>query len=178
MENSPYRTCAYSVERGVDIERVDLVNSRKDNLHDFDNLVAQHSDKALRIAYLITGSRKAAEDAAQEAFVKFYGEIGLRRSADVFEPRFYEILTGLSRRSAGGSSDGINDNETHRFIRSALVKLPAALRTAVVLHCNGFSIKEIAVILKCREGAVRSRLNRAYKQLVNEMKLAPARITD
>ena len=57
-------------------------------------------------------------------------------------------------------------NELHEKLNEALSKLSDKHRTIVVLfEIDGLSHKEIAVIMKCTEGTVRSRLHYAKLQL-------------
>ena len=57
-------------------------------------------------------------------------------------------------------------NELHEKLNEALFKLSDKHRTIVVLfEIDGLSHKEIAVIMKCTEGTVRSRLHYAKLQL-------------
>ena len=57
-------------------------------------------------------------------------------------------------------------NELHEKLNEALLKLSDKHRTIVVLYeIDGLSHKEIATIMKCTEGTVRSRLHYAKIQL-------------
>jgi RNA polymerase sigma factor (sigma-70 family) len=57
-------------------------------------------------------------------------------------------------------------NELHEKLNEALLKLSDKHRTIVVLfEIDGLSHKEIALIMKCTEGTVRSRLHYAKLQL-------------
>lgn len=53
-------------------------------------------------------------------------------------------------------------------VQLAIESLPADYREVIILReLEGFSYKEIAIILQCAEGTVMSRLNRARHQLRN-----------
>ena len=57
-------------------------------------------------------------------------------------------------------------NELHEKLNEALLKLSDKHRTIVVLYeIDGLSHREIATIMKCTEGTVRSRLHYAKIQL-------------
>ncbi len=47
-------------------------NTRQSELDDFNELVLAHQDAVYRQAYWILGEQEAAEDAAQEAFIRAY----------------------------------------------------------------------------------------------------------
>ena len=77
-------------------------------------------------------------------------------------------------------ADGFNTHETpeHLFftdiledeVQEALNHLPDEFRITVILaDLEGFSYKEIAAILNCPLGTVRSRLSRGRKQLQNRL---------
>ena len=69
--------------------------------------------------------------------------------------------------STDSSSDRVTLlNELHEKLNEALLKLSDKHRTIVVLfEIDGLSHKEIASIMKCTEGTVRSRLHYAKLQL-------------
>jgi RNA polymerase sigma-70 factor (ECF subfamily) len=161
----------------------------------FEALIEQYSGKALRTAYLITGRKGIAEDAVQEAFVQCYRKIKGLRDPAAFEAWFYRLLTRICWRlttrekktvsldslTEGGQEhalcddrmeDALEARETKRLVQQALGKLSIPLRTTVVLrYYNDLPLKEIARVLGCREGTVKSRLHTALKQLTDELKL-------
>ncbi|MEW6172270.1 MAG: sigma factor-like helix-turn-helix DNA-binding protein [Bacillota bacterium] len=56
-------------------------------------------------------------------------------------------------------------------MQQAVRRLSAPLRTTIVLrYFNGLSVKEIARVLNCRVGMVKSRLHNAAKHLAVELK--------
>jgi RNA polymerase sigma-70 factor (ECF subfamily) len=54
-------------------------------------------------------------------------------------------------------------------MRKALDRLPEHYRQSLVLVAMGTSYDETARMCRCRVGTVKSRVNRARKQLINEM---------
>ena len=161
----------------------------------FEILVEEYSDKAVRTAYLITGRKEIAEDIAQEAFIQCYYSIARLKNAALFNTWFYKILLRTSWKmgaTARGKlqvdylDDGaIKENLPDRYdlaeaferrqdceaVYRAVGTLGQHLKAVVVLHYfNGFPIKEIAQVLGCREGTVKSRLHNARKQLAENLK--------
>ncbi|WP_231115272.1 sigma-70 family RNA polymerase sigma factor [Neomoorella thermoacetica] len=69
--------------------------------------------------------------------------------------------------AAGGDPvDLVEEMELKGFVRSALNQLPPEYRTALVLReLQGYSYEEIASILGCSLGTVKSRLNRARQAM-------------
>jgi len=51
----------------------------------------------IRLAYLLTGDRAAAEDLVQEAFVRFVGRLRFLRDPDAFEPYLRRTIVNLSK---------------------------------------------------------------------------------
>lgn len=171
------------------------------DLQAFEVLVEQYSGKALRTAYLITGRKDIIEDAVQEAFVHNYRKIKSLRDPTTFEAWFYRILTrvcwrlaarekgvvSLDSLSEGGqefalhgdtTEDAFEAGETRWLVQQALSKLSPPLRTTVILrYYNDLSIKEIAKVLGCREGTVKSRLHNALGQLAGELERLGWRVT-
>ena len=57
-------------------------------------------------------------------------------------------------------------NELKKMVKDALMSLPDEYRLVIVMRdIHGFSYSEIAKIIKCPEGTVKSRINRARKAL-------------
>ncbi len=62
------------------------------------------------------------------------------------------------------------DSEIKGVLNDAINKLPKNLKIVVVLRdIQGFSYEEIAQILKCPQGTVKSRINRAREHLRKEL---------
>ncbi|TDA67456.1 MAG: RNA polymerase sigma factor [Clostridia bacterium] len=159
----------------------------------FGILVERYGAKAIRTAYLITGRRDMAEDIAQEAFIQCYREIKQLRNPEMFQPWFYRILSRLSWRHTAKekgqvSLEALADSDQKLLVddpdlaaaveaklkqsavQEAIGRLNAPLRTTIVLYYfNELSIKEIAQVLGCREGTIKSRLHNARKQLAREL---------
>ncbi|BCV21026.1 RNA polymerase sigma factor [Moorella sp. Hama-1] len=160
----------------------------------FSILVERNGAKAVRTAYLITGRRDMAEDIAQETFIQCYRDIKRLRKPEMFQAWFYRVLSRLSWRhtakekgkvsleSLADSDNKFLVNDTNLaeaveaklkkdIVQKAVGRLNTPLRTTIVLYYfNELSIKEIAHVLGCREGTVKSRLHNARKQLARELK--------
>jgi len=62
-------------------------------------------------------------------------------------------------------------NEIKRIVHEAIMELSYEHREAIVLRdIQGFSYEEISKLLKCPEGTVKSRINRARRSLKNILK--------
>jgi len=154
----------------------------------FSALVVSHRDRARRLAWrLIGGDESAAEDVAQDAFVKAYRALGAFRQDASLETWFYRILVNQAHkhrrwrgvrerwsavwdeRHAIDSSDP-RDPALQRRIAEALAKLTRRQRESFVLvHLEGFTVRETSELLATPEGTIKSHLQRALKALRTEL---------
>lgn len=156
----------------------------------FDELYTKYRDEALRTASLITGSRADGEDVVQEAFVQCYQTIGQLRDPARFKAWLFKLLTRAAwkycrKRSreepvaeffddagkAGESALGaVLRTEQSRELFAAVQRLDENQRTVVVLYYfNDMAVRDIAKVLGCREGTVKSRLFAARRSLQKAM---------
>jgi len=136
----------------------------------------------IRLAYLLTGDRAAAEDLVQEAFVRFVSRFRFLRYPNDFEPYLRRTIVNLSknhfrrraveraylehegRRAEEVSTDP--DVATSDALRSALLRLPLRQRTALVLrYYEDLPDATIAELLGCRPATVRSLVARGLETL-------------
>ena len=134
-----------------------------------------------RFAYLITGDRGRAEDLVQDVLLAMHRRFGAL--LDVDDPGAYArraiVNAHLSwlrrRRLLELPSERVPDqpcSDTTQFdvvsdrTWDLLATLPARQRTVLVLrYYVGHSDSDIAALLGCREGTVRSLATRAFKTL-------------
>lgn len=151
----------------------------------FDNYKAQ----AIRTVYLMTGDAYITEDIVQETFATCYLSIKSLKQPEYFKTWFFKSLTRNTWRmmkkqkslmpieeiselieSTYWWSNRLN-NETWQvgekdFVYSQVLKLDYKLQTTIILYYyNELTIKEIAKVMGCLEGTVKSRLYTARKQL-------------
>lgn len=166
---------------------------KKGSREAFDLLYEKYKNLVIRTAYLITGSKPDSEDVAQETFVKVYLHISELKNDAGFKPWMMQILVRTAYRSGKKRSREVPDDGIERLsekesravlsplgqmikreeaemISRAVAALPVKQKTVVVLYYyNGFSVAEIAKMLDCREGTVKSRLHTARKFLKGEL---------
>lgn len=178
------------------MDEITLVkHCQQGDLQAFEALVKEYAPRAVRTAYLITGRKDIAEDIAQEAFIQCYREIGRLRHPEAFRMWFHKILVRVSwrftarekghvsfeslkeqdgRESLASSFDVAETAEVKELQEAmwqALNGLSTPLRTTAILRFfNGLSIEEIARVLDCRAGTVKSRLHNAKHQLAQELR--------
>ena len=156
----------------------------------FDQLMEYYYPKVLRIAYLISGSHADSEDIVQETFVLCWMNRKKIREPEHFGNWLYKTLTREAWRYCKKSRReqpvkevfGTEEPETASVLEEVMTRsrekelydavrnLPVKQRTAVVLYYfNQMSAKEIAGIMGCLEGTVKSRLYTARVNLKQEL---------
>lgn len=151
----------------------------------FAAFVEAHRERAVRLAWrLVDGDDAAAEDVAQDAFVRAYQALAGFREESSLGTWFYRILVrqaashrrwrrlrerwgGLGTPEAADPSPAAaGDPALRARIRDALGALPRGQREALVLvHLEGFTVTETAAILGKAPGTVKSHLHRALRAL-------------
>lgn len=125
----------------------------------------------VRLAFLLTGSTAAAEDAVHEAFTKCASRIPeLEHAASYVRAAVVNECRGEHRRRARfrvAEPDGVDELPHEAYqTRAALAELSERRRTAVVLrYFADLDDAEIAEILGCRQATVRSLVHRGLNQL-------------
>ncbi|OZG70690.1 RNA polymerase sigma factor RpoE [Hahella sp. CCB-MM4] len=157
----------------------------------FDMLVVKYQSKVMAIISRYIHDTAEVADVAQEAFIKAYRAIASFRGDSQFYTWLYRIainaaknyLVSRGRRPPGTdvevedaifyeSAAGLKDIESpeqqlHRdqlqsAIYKAIENLPEDLKSALTLReFDGLSYEEIADIMQCPVGTVRSRIFRA-----------------
>jgi RNA polymerase sigma-70 factor (ECF subfamily) len=144
-------------------------------LEDFDAFYARERASVVGLAYVLSGSRAAAEDLAQEAFIK-----ALRhwdRISDYDDPGAWvrrvvsnQAVSGYRRRSAearalvrlGGEPPVPDIAQEAALVWEEVRRLPRRQAQVIALrYLDGRRIEEVARILECSENTVKTHLMRA-----------------
>ncbi|HYE11681.1 MAG TPA: RNA polymerase sigma factor [Patescibacteria group bacterium] len=160
------------------------------DLESFEQLYKIYSKNALGTAYLIAGHKGIAEDIVQEAFFQCYKEIKGLRDPCAFDVWFYKLLTRMAWKMSSQHKFNISNEEINieaeyngsclspdleveenrLIVHQAISKLSPPLKTVVILYYfNDMTIKQIAMVLNCFQGTVKSRLHNAKKLLQKEL---------
>ena len=161
----------------------------------FDLLVLKYQHKIVNLVMRYVRDPEQALDITQEAFIKAYRALPRFRGDSAFYTWLYRIaintaknhLVSRSRRppgtdveaedaedyEAGGALRDIETPESALFgaelkavVERAISDLPDDLRTAVTLReFDGLSYEDIAEIMDCPVGTVRSRIFRAREAI-------------
>ncbi|MEX0875040.1 MAG: RNA polymerase sigma factor [Actinomycetota bacterium] len=146
--------------------------------------VRAYQPVVFRAAYLILRDTQAAEDVAQETFIRAYNAARRADPGDEVRAWLYRIAVNTAlnevrrrkrERAAIGRvrpEDGFDPMESSdrtSIVSEAIDKLPDRLRVAVI--CRYFldlSESEMAQVLKVRPGTVKSRLHEARRLLAGD----------
>jgi len=182
--------------KAIDDPDVELMRKfQNGDISAFERLVRKYQRPLINFAYRFLHDQNEAEDVAQEIFLRIYSSARKYRPTAKFSTWIYRIATNLclnelrrrrnrfqeSLETGGGEEEPINlpdrsiqspfeavaQIEHGRVIRKAIDDLPPRQKTAVVLSkYQGLSYKEVAEIMQCSEGAVKSYLHRARETLL------------
>jgi RNA polymerase sigma-70 factor (ECF subfamily) len=170
--------------------------AKKGDYRAFDLLVLKYQSRIVSIAFKFVKEIQLAEDISQESFIKAYRSIDSFREESAFYTWLYRItantaknyLVSKGRRKESSISDlSISENEDFfelptndspeqilmaqslkETIYDALSGLPEDTRTALSLReFEGLNYEEIAEIMNCPVGTVRSRIFRGREALEN-----------
>ena len=159
----------------------------------FERLVARYERLVFKIALGCTGQRDSALDVLQNVFLKVHCKLaGFRTEGDFknwiariamnesinwkrSQRRFKadELDEATSAASSPVQEGLIRDREIWEMIKKSMQKLNPTYSAAVALrYFEGMSIREIAAVLGCREGTVKSMLFRSLQQMRLNMGIA------
>ena len=161
----------------------------------FDLLVLKYQYKVQAVISRFVKDQSEVLDVAQESFIKAYRAIGNFRGDSQFYTWLYRIAVNTAKnhlvtktRRPPGSDIDVSDaehysggeylkendtpegemyrSELEEVVHKALADLPEDLRTAISLReLEGMSYEEIAEIMDCPVGTVRSRIFRAREAI-------------
>ncbi len=172
---------------------------RGGDLDAFETLYRRYKDGLYRTALAITRDRGAAEELLQDCFLRAYDHMDRVDGYNSLRPWLHRIIVNLSynwatkKRLRLVSVEEVFDRlmmvprasperafereELLQVVDDALRSVSMAQRVVVVLfYLQGFSLAEIAYVLDCPVGTVKSRLHNARKALRQKL-MADARIS-
>ncbi|WP_151669532.1 RNA polymerase sigma factor RpoE [Nitrincola schmidtii] len=176
------------------VERVQAGDKRA-----FDLLVKKYQHKIIGLISRYIYDHHEAMDVAQEAFIKAYRALPNFRGDSAFYTWLYRIAINTAKnhlvarnrrppdtdvdaedaqyfesdsdlRDIENPENALYRDELQRVINQVLEKLPEDLRVALTLReFEGMSYEEIAQVMDCPVGTVRSRIFRAREAIDNEI---------
>ncbi|HEY5980381.1 MAG TPA: sigma-70 family RNA polymerase sigma factor [Microlunatus sp.] len=152
----------------------------------FEDFYRREHRQVLGLAYVLTGNQSAAEDVAQDAFTAAFRQwrfvaacdspsawirrVTCNRAASVLRRRLVEAraLVRLAKRT----SVSIELEEGDGAFWQAVRRLPSRQAQAVALfYFDDYSVRDIAAVLGCSEGTVKTHLSRARASVARHLHL-------
>ena len=159
----------------------------------FGALVVRYQDRLYNSLISVVGSAEDAHDVAQDAFVHAFEKLSSFRGDSAFYSWLFRIALNaavsrhrrqrrvpvsidVARQNFGheptdthppaSPAFGIEQSERQEAVRRALAELPEDFRSVLVLkELDGLKYEQIAEILECPVGTVRSRIHRGRIEL-------------
>jgi RNA polymerase sigma-70 factor (ECF subfamily) len=163
--------------------------ARGGDVGSYEELVRGYQSLAFRVAFLVIRSADAAEDAVQEAFVKAYRALDRFDERRPFRPWLLRIVANEARNARKATwrranlaarygqaltlrnpeespHDSVSKGEQRAMLLAALERLEERDRLVISLrYFAELSELEMAEVLRCRPGTVKSRLSRSMERL-------------
>jgi RNA polymerase sigma-70 factor (ECF subfamily) len=184
----------HDVDQGL-VERV-----QKGEKKAFDILVLKYQHRLIKLVSRYVRDTSEAQDVAQESFIKAYRALPNFRGDSAFYTWLYRIgintaknyLVAQGRRPPDGDVDVadaeqynigsvlkdyatpehmLQRDDVEQALARAIEQLPEDLRVAITLReLEGLSYEEIAQVMACPVGTVRSRIFRAREAIDSKLK--------
>ena len=163
----------------------------------FGELVSRYQNRLYGALIHMTGSAEDAKDVAQEAFVLAFQKLATFRGDSQFYSWLFRIAMNASvnfrrkNRSLGASIEATKERvglepidpcrdtqpdqpmeqaERQRIVREALAQMTEEFRIPLVMaEMEEMKYEEIAELLKCPIGTVRSRIFRGRQELIERL---------
>jgi RNA polymerase sigma-70 factor, ECF subfamily len=158
-----------------------------------EDLMDAYGTDVWNFAYLLTGSRTQADEAAQDTFWRAYRKlhtfrreasvktwlltIARRAAADIRRSAFIRRVMPFAHVPEGilgGTAASAEEEALQRMMASEVwrhvAELPLKQREVLMLHAHyGLKDGEIAAVLRVPEGTVKSRLSAARKRMAESI---------
>lgn len=175
-----------------------LHDAAQGDLRAFDVIVRRYRDRLLNFVFRFLGEREAAEDVVQETFLRVFQKCKEYHASARFSTWLFTIAGNLAKSELrrrkqwrllpldwdehterrveipddARRPDDLAESEiATKAIQKAIESLSPKHRQVVILRdIQGMPYEEIAQIVGCPVGTVKSRLNRARLQLQSKLK--------
>lgn len=171
--------------------------AKKGDKRAFEVLVRKYQGRVAAVISRIVSNREKVEDLTQDALLKAYRAINNFRGDAAFYTWLYRIAVNTAKNYLISNDRGVpisnleledvdntvpelrdSDTPEHKVLRGELIEnlrhaiddLAPAMRTAIVLReLEGKSYEEIAALMKCPIGTVRSRIFRGRQEIATRL---------
>ena len=166
--------------------------------HAFDLLVLKYQSRLISTAFKLVKDQQIAEDLVQDSFIKSFRSIGSFREDSTFYTWIYRITVNTSKNylvskkrkdellqtdiskeenhviepiDKDTPEDFFYANQLHKIIIESLNRLGEDTKTALTLReFDGLSYEQIAEVVNCPVGTVRSRIFRGREVIDDAIK--------
>jgi len=160
----------------------------------FEVLYSKYAQRVYRTALAILGSSQTAEEVLQDCFLRAYKHLHTLNGDPSVSPWLHRVAVNLcyshlrgnyraratvsleslsnylSLGSAPSPEEDAHRSEVETAIKRGLASLSFKHRAVIILHyLQGFSLEDIAYVLNCPVGTVKSRLYHARKMLSGQL---------
>lgn len=165
-----------------------LISFKNGNLDEFEEIYNSYYKRIYFLCFKILKNEHDSIDATQEVFIQVYksidtlkdiskfnfwiNKIAISKCSNIIKKNKNIVLDGERLDKQTDYADEENpelivcEDENRKIILEMINKLPVKKRTVVLLYYySELKIEEIARIIKCPIGTVKSRLNSAKKEL-------------
>ena len=134
----------------------------------------KHSDMVYRLAVARVKNKYDADDVLQEVFLRFIKAKDKVENEEHLKALLIRITINCSKSMLTSSwfkrteplSESLGVSDEYSDTLDAVMRLPQKYRTVIHLHYYmGYSVDEIASILKAKPSTVKSQLHRARQKL-------------
>ncbi|MFC9600992.1 sigma-70 family RNA polymerase sigma factor [Peribacillus butanolivorans] len=161
-----------------------IKKAKRGNEKAFQELIQDEKNKLFRMAYLYVKNEDDALDIVQDTIYKAFISIKQLKDPHYFTTWISRILINTAldfikknnRMIPFSDFDGYHNDENLLIeekldLVEAIERLEVQNKTVIIFrYYKDLSIKQIAEILKCPEGTVKTRLHRAINQLKSDLK--------
>jgi RNA polymerase sigma-70 factor (ECF subfamily) len=161
----------------------------------WEEIIRLYGERIFNLCLRFASTPMEAEDLTQEVFLKLYGHLHqyrgevplaawalrLSRNLCIDHYRHHRLRKqsesvseeALEHVAAAGDVEGdLEDRERRRLVHRTLAEMPEELATVVLLRdLQGWSYEEVSGFLEVPLGTVKSRLNRARRELVSRIEI-------
>ncbi|RHW32136.1 sigma-70 family RNA polymerase sigma factor [Neobacillus notoginsengisoli] len=168
-------------------ENIENEDPRDPLKREVEELMIHYGDELTILAYSYVKNIEDAKDIVQNVFVTAYLQMGKFRGESTIKTWLYRVTinkckdylksalfkriilfgTNIEPKQTGNSAEEhLMDKEFARSVLQEVMKLKVNYREVILMtYFQDLKIKEVAIILNLPEATVRSRLQRAKKQL-------------
>jgi RNA polymerase sigma-70 factor, ECF subfamily len=160
-----------------------IKKAKKGNKQAFQDLIQEEKNKLYRMAFLYVKNENDALDILQETIYKAFISIQNLKEPNYFSTWLSKILINTSldfikKRNRVIPFEEVEQPKNHHQqkmeekldLMEAIKKLDAQYKSAIILrYYKDLTIKQIAEILECPEGTVKTNIHRGLQKLKTEL---------